>query len=67
VRAGAENGTLQFTIHWNGGTHTQLEMERPRSATETTTPKRSSATLFTTIGAVAPPPMVNIERPMLLI
>ncbi len=38
MRAGAENGTLQFTIHWNGGTHTQLEMERPRSATETTTP-----------------------------
>ncbi len=38
VRADAENKTLQFTIHWNGGTHTQLEMERPRSATETTTP-----------------------------
>ena len=38
VRTDAENRTLQFTIHWNGGTHTQLEMERPRSATETTTP-----------------------------
>ncbi len=38
VRADAENKTLQFTIHWNGGTHTQLEMERPRPATETTTP-----------------------------
>jgi len=38
VRANAQNKTLQFTIHWNGGTHTQLEMERPRSATETTTP-----------------------------
>jgi len=38
VRADAQNKTLQFTIHWNGGTHTQLEMERPRSATETTTP-----------------------------
>jgi Recombinase/Recombinase zinc beta ribbon domain len=37
VRADAENRTLQFTIHWNGGTHTQLEMERPRSATEATT------------------------------
>src|ERR1700680_1658914 len=37
VRADAENKTLQFTIHWSGGTHTQLEMERPRSATETTT------------------------------
>jgi hypothetical protein len=38
VRADAENKTLQFTIHWNGGTHTPLEMERPRSATETATP-----------------------------
>jgi DNA invertase Pin-like site-specific DNA recombinase len=38
VRADAQNKTLQLTIHWNGGTHTQLEMERPRSATETTTP-----------------------------
>jgi DNA invertase Pin-like site-specific DNA recombinase len=38
VRADVQNKTLQLTIHWNGGTHTQLEMERPRSATETTTP-----------------------------
>src|SRR6202165_3941430 len=38
VRADAENKTLQFTIHWSGGVHTQLKMERPRSATETTTP-----------------------------
>jgi len=38
VRADAENTTLQFTIHWNGGTHTQLKMERPRSATDTATP-----------------------------
>jgi len=38
VRADAENQTLQFTIHWSGGAHTQLEMERPRSATEATTP-----------------------------
>ena len=37
VRADAQNKTLQLTIHWNGGEHTQLEMERPRSATETTT------------------------------
>jgi hypothetical protein len=29
--------TLQFTIYWKGGTHTQLEMDRPRSATETGT------------------------------
>src|SRR6266403_5023582 len=38
VRADAENKTLQFTIHWGGGTHTQLKMERPRSATEAATP-----------------------------
>lgn len=38
VRSDAEIKTLQFTIHWKGGTHTQLTMERPRSATETATP-----------------------------
>jgi hypothetical protein len=38
VREVKQNKTLQFTIHWNGGTHTQLEMERPRPATEMTTP-----------------------------
>ncbi len=38
VSGDAENKTLQFTIHWNGGAHTQLDMERPRSATETATP-----------------------------
>src|SRR5437016_10172980 len=37
VREEKQNKTLQFTIHWNGGTHTQLEMERPRPATEMTT------------------------------
>jgi hypothetical protein len=45
VRADAENQTLQFTIHWTGGTHTQLEMERPRSATEATTPQNRVATV----------------------
>jgi DNA invertase Pin-like site-specific DNA recombinase len=38
VRTDATNKTLQFTIHWKGGVHTQLEMDRPRSATETSTP-----------------------------
>jgi DNA invertase Pin-like site-specific DNA recombinase len=38
VRGDAENKTLQFTIHWNGGAHTQIEMGRPRAATETATP-----------------------------
>jgi DNA invertase Pin-like site-specific DNA recombinase len=34
----SEKNILQFTIHWKGGLHTRLEMQRPRSATETTTP-----------------------------
>ena len=34
----SEKKLLQFTIHWKGGVHTRLEMERPRSATETATP-----------------------------
>ena len=38
VHADGANKTLEFTIHWSGGTHTQLKMERPRSATETATP-----------------------------
>jgi hypothetical protein len=37
VRTDAEKKTLQFTIHWKGGAHTLLEMDRPRSATETAT------------------------------
>ena len=38
VRTDAGKETLYFTIHWKGGVHTQLEMDRPRSATETSTP-----------------------------
>jgi hypothetical protein len=38
LRADADKKTLEFTIHWKGGVHTQLTMERPRSATETATP-----------------------------
>jgi DNA invertase Pin-like site-specific DNA recombinase len=37
VRTDAEKKTLEFRIHWKGGAHTQLTMERPRSATETAT------------------------------
>jgi hypothetical protein len=37
VGADAEKKTLQFTIHWKGGAHTSLEIDRPRSATETAT------------------------------
>lgn len=33
-----EKKILQFTIHWKGGVHTRLQMERPRSATATATP-----------------------------
>jgi DNA invertase Pin-like site-specific DNA recombinase len=38
VRTDAKKEILHFTIHWKGGVHTQLEMNRPRSATETATP-----------------------------
>jgi hypothetical protein len=38
VRADTDKKTLEFTIHWKGGVHTQFTMERPRSATETATP-----------------------------
>jgi uncharacterized membrane protein YccC len=38
VRTDDKKENLQFTIHWKGGTHTQLEMARPRSAAETATP-----------------------------
>jgi DNA invertase Pin-like site-specific DNA recombinase len=38
VHTDAEKKILQFTIHWKGGVHTQLEMERPVSATGTATP-----------------------------
>ncbi|HXO92945.1 MAG TPA: hypothetical protein VN825_02350, partial [Candidatus Acidoferrum sp.] len=37
VRADFTKATLLFTIHWKGGVHTQLEMNRPRSATKTAT------------------------------
>jgi DNA invertase Pin-like site-specific DNA recombinase len=38
VCADAEKRMLQFTIHWKGGAHTRVEMERARSATDTATP-----------------------------
>jgi len=38
VRTDAEKKTLAFTIHWKGGAHTQLVMERPRPVTEIATP-----------------------------
>ena len=38
ARSDPAKKTLHFTIHWKGGVHTQLEMDRPRSATETATP-----------------------------
>lgn len=37
VRTDSKKEALQFTIHWKGGVHTQLQMNRPRSATETAT------------------------------
>ena len=38
VRTDQDKRTLELLIHWKGGAHTQLAMERPRSATETATP-----------------------------
>jgi DNA invertase Pin-like site-specific DNA recombinase len=38
VRTNAETKTLEFTIHWKGGAHTQLVTERPRPVTEIATP-----------------------------
>jgi len=38
VRSDVEKKTLQFTIHWKGGAHTEVTMQRPRSATESATP-----------------------------
>src|ERR1700726_2181426 len=38
VRTDQNKKNLELLIHWKGGAHTQLAMERPRSATETATP-----------------------------
>jgi hypothetical protein len=38
VRANQDKKTLELLIHWKGGAHTQLVIQRPRSATETATP-----------------------------
>jgi DNA invertase Pin-like site-specific DNA recombinase len=38
VRSDEATGTLHLTVHWKGGVHTQLEMQRPRSAAECATP-----------------------------
>src|SRR5262249_50551139 len=38
VRTDQDKKNLALVIHWKGGAHTQLAMERPRSVTETATP-----------------------------
>lgn len=38
VVSDSEENTLRFTMHWKGGTHTQIEMERPKPATAQRTP-----------------------------
>ena len=38
VRTDQDKKSLELVIYWKGGAHTQLAMERPRSATETATP-----------------------------
>src|ERR1700722_889773 len=38
VHTDLDRKSLELIIHWKGGVHTQLAMERPRSATETAPP-----------------------------
>ena len=38
MRTHQDKKSLELVLHWKGGVHTQLAMERPRSATETVTP-----------------------------
>jgi hypothetical protein len=38
VRTDQNKKNLELVIHWKGGAHTQLAMERPRSAAESATP-----------------------------
>src|SRR5438105_8155916 len=38
VRTDEAMVTLHLTIHWKGGVHTQIEMPRPRPATDCATP-----------------------------
>ena len=38
VRTNAKKETLQFTVHWKGGVHTQFEMRRFRLGAESATP-----------------------------
>jgi hypothetical protein len=38
VRTDRDKKSLELVLHWKGGAHTQLALERPRSAAETATP-----------------------------
>ena len=38
VHTDQDKRSLELVLHWKGGVHTQLAMERPRSAAETATP-----------------------------
>ena len=50
VKADSEANTLHFIIHWKGGAHTQIEMERPKSAVE----QRTSEDALDIIRKMAP-------------
>jgi len=41
VRDDQDKKALDLVIHWKGGVHTRIVMDRPRSATETTTPSEA--------------------------
>jgi hypothetical protein len=38
VRTDTSKTTLHLTVHWKGGVHTEIEMQRPRPATDCATP-----------------------------
>lgn len=38
VRTDQDKKSLELVLHWKGGAHTQVAMERPGSAAETATP-----------------------------
>src|SRR6201984_1781737 len=43
VRTDQDKENLELLIHWKGGAHTRLAMQRPRSGAETTTPMEALA------------------------
>ena len=49
VRTDQDKKSLELVIHWKGGAHTLLGMERPRSAAETATPMEALESIRSTL------------------